>query len=377
MEDQYHQDGRCAPIMEVARHRIGIDGKGITTLVAFQGCGLRCRYCLNPECFQPESDFKQYTPKELYEELEADDVYFRATGGGVTFGGGEPCLRSKFIAEFKEICDPAWKICVESSLNVDPWHIDGLAPIVDEWLVDLKAGNPDAYKGYTGADKDLAVENLKKLPRNRVTLRIPTIPGYVDEAAAHETRLKYRVLGYEVETLEYTTDPMSKKPPREDVIYGKVVCHALTKVRKELSETYGIPLLERPCTDKGACPGTCPICEYESALLRQELGRKGVSDYSVSTELRKDIDSGSIVDATTRIRMKLRYCLINGPQPIRLSRESEYDPNCDTIDIPRSPGLVGSREEYEDFIKRKRDTLRQTGGIIHFRPTKGDDNTGD
>lgn len=375
MEDQYPQDELHAPIMEVARHRIGIDGKGITTLVAFQGCGLRCRYCLNPECFQPESDFKQYTPKELYEELEADDVYFRATGGGVTFGGGEPCLRSKFIAEFKEICDPAWKICVESSLNVDPWHIDELAPIVDEWLVDLKAGNPDAYKGYTGADKDLAVENLKKLPRNRVTLRIPTIPGYVDEAAAHETRLKYRVLGYEVETLEYTTDPMSKKPPREDAIYGKVVCHALTKVRKELSETYGIPLLERPCTDKGACPGTCPICEYESALLRQELGRKGVSDYSVSTELRKYIDSGSIIKLAAK-RAWLRARLTDPEFHIKLNSGNECVSDCDTIHVPKG-GQMGFHVEDKDFIKRKRDTLRHLGGRIHFRPTKGDDNTGD
>ena len=351
MEDRYPQDGLHAPIMEVARHRIGIDGKGITTLVAFQGCGLRCRYCLNPECFQPESDFKQYTPKELYEELEADDVYFRATGGGVTFGGGEPCLRSKFIAEFKGICDPAWKICVESSLNVDPWHIDELAPIVDEWLVDLKAGNPDAYKGYTGADKDLAVENLKKLPRNRVTLRIPTIPGYVDEAAAHETRLKYRVLGYEVETLEYTTDPMSKKPPREDVIYGKAVCHALTKVRKELSETYGIPLLERPCTDKGACPGTCPICEYESALLRQELGRKGVSNYSVSPELRKDIDSGYDVSAAALRRRELRAKLLDPDLVIHLNTGNESYSDCNAIHIPKSPGLVGYR--IEDYDREK------------------------
>ena len=39
-----------AEIIGIKRHCMGSDGHGITTLVAFHGCLLRCRYCLNPQC---------------------------------------------------------------------------------------------------------------------------------------------------------------------------------------------------------------------------------------------------------------------------------------------------------------------------------------
>ncbi|MDO4368569.1 MAG: hypothetical protein Q4C26_07745 [Bacteroidales bacterium] len=45
------------------------------------------------------------TPKELLGILMKDNLYFLATGGGVTFGGGEPLLRYEFITEFhNEFC---------------------------------------------------------------------------------------------------------------------------------------------------------------------------------------------------------------------------------------------------------------------------------
>ena len=37
-----------APLIGINRHRLATDGKGVTTLVAFSGCPLRCKYCLNP-----------------------------------------------------------------------------------------------------------------------------------------------------------------------------------------------------------------------------------------------------------------------------------------------------------------------------------------
>lgn len=40
-----------ARIIGIARHRLSTDGDGVTTLVAFHGCPLRCRHCLNPRSF--------------------------------------------------------------------------------------------------------------------------------------------------------------------------------------------------------------------------------------------------------------------------------------------------------------------------------------
>ena len=38
-----------APLIGISRLRMGTDGHGVTTLVAFHDCPLRCKYCLNPQ----------------------------------------------------------------------------------------------------------------------------------------------------------------------------------------------------------------------------------------------------------------------------------------------------------------------------------------
>ncbi len=45
---------KAVPLIGIARHRLTIDGEGVTTLVAFHGCPLRCKYCLNPTSLQPD-----------------------------------------------------------------------------------------------------------------------------------------------------------------------------------------------------------------------------------------------------------------------------------------------------------------------------------
>ena len=82
-------------LIGLSRHRIGVDGAGVTTLVAFHGCPLRCKYCLNPKALSLNGVWKRYIPEELYNHVKQDDLYFCATGGGVTFGGGEPLISCK------------------------------------------------------------------------------------------------------------------------------------------------------------------------------------------------------------------------------------------------------------------------------------------
>ena len=102
-----------AKIIGIARHRLSTDGDGVTTLVAFHACPLRCRYCLNPQSLGDSGRFREYSPKQLYAETRIDELYFIATNGGVTFGGGEPCLRPQFIREFRELCGPEWQLNLE------------------------------------------------------------------------------------------------------------------------------------------------------------------------------------------------------------------------------------------------------------------------
>ena len=107
-----------AKIIGIARHRLSTDGDGVTTLVAFHGCPLRCRYCLNPQSLGDGGRFREYSPEELYAETRIDELYFIATNGGVTFGGGESCLHADFIREFSELCGASWQLNLETSLNV-------------------------------------------------------------------------------------------------------------------------------------------------------------------------------------------------------------------------------------------------------------------
>src|SRR5574344_2221516 len=86
---------KTSALIGLSRHRIGVDGAGVTTLVAFHGCPLSCKYCLNPQALSPKRVWKRFTPEELFHKVKKDDLYFRATGGGVTFGGGEPLLSCK------------------------------------------------------------------------------------------------------------------------------------------------------------------------------------------------------------------------------------------------------------------------------------------
>lgn len=127
-----------APIIGVERHRIATDGKGITTLVAFHGCPLRCRYCLNPQCLADGASYPAMTPQELYENVSVDNLYFLATGGGVTFGGGEPLLYSEFIHDFCRIVPQEWNICIETSLNVARNHMERLLPHIAHWYIDSR-----------------------------------------------------------------------------------------------------------------------------------------------------------------------------------------------------------------------------------------------
>ena len=192
--------GHTAPLIAVARHRLTVDGKGVTTLVAFHGCTLRCRYCLNSQCLKPEGHWRTVTPDELLDEVMIDNLYFLATGGGVTFGGGEPAIRSEFIADFCCIAPSEWHITLETALNVDRSHLVRLLPHVHEYYIDIKDVNPDIYMRYTGQDNSRVLDNLKWLLQHdgmaeRIVVRVPHIPDFNTDEDVQRSRDYLTTLG--------------------------------------------------------------------------------------------------------------------------------------------------------------------------------------
>ena len=181
-----------AAIFAIDRLRMGTDGPGITTLVAFMGCPLRCKYCINAQCHEPiyEADGKtlrpgimMLTPQQLYDKVKIDNIYFQATGGGICFGGGEPGLQAEFIEEFRKICGNKWQITIETSLCLDPGIVEWLDGSVDNWIIDFKTLHDDIFKKYTETNLGYLRFNLTLLRhiRGNVTIKVPEIPGYTTE----------------------------------------------------------------------------------------------------------------------------------------------------------------------------------------------------
>lgn len=187
-------------IIGVARHRLSTDGDGVTTLVAFHGCPLRCRYCLNPQSLGDGCRFREYSPQSLYDEVRIDELYFLATNGGVTFGGGEPCLRPDFIREFRGLCGTAWQINLETSLNAPTANIEGLLPVVNTLIIDIKDINSDIYRNYTGLSNDLVLDNLRLIAesghQSDCIIRLPLIPNYNTDADREASRKALEALGF-------------------------------------------------------------------------------------------------------------------------------------------------------------------------------------
>lgn len=181
----------AVPFIGVSRHRIGVDGNGVTTLAAFHGCPLRCRYCLNPACTGPTDRLFRYTPESLYEKVRIDNLYFLATGGGICFGGGEPLLRIDFLEQFRALCGTAWRLTAETSLAVPRATVARAAAIFDDFIVDIKDSNPDIYKHYTGRSNRQSLGNLrwllKKKGADNIIVRVPLIPEYNSDADRDRT----------------------------------------------------------------------------------------------------------------------------------------------------------------------------------------------
>lgn len=189
-----------APIIGIVRHSINVDGEGVCTLVAFHTCTLQCKYCLNSQSLTKVENCEVVTPSQLYERVKIDDLYFQASNGGITFGGGEPLLRPDFIREFKRICPPNWKICVETALNIPQENIKILMPVVDNYFIDIKDIDETTYKNYTGKSNKRVVDNLKFLSeqklQDKIIIRVPLIPNFNTEKDLDKSEKYLKDLGY-------------------------------------------------------------------------------------------------------------------------------------------------------------------------------------
>jgi pyruvate formate lyase activating enzyme len=205
------------PMAFCDRLRMATDGAGVTALVGAYGCPLQCKLCINPQTWHERKDgkppFERVTVAELVDRVKIDSLYYLATGGGVTFGGGEPLLHTDFITAFRGVCHPDWRVYAESCLNIPEDNLRAAARVVDHFFVDIKDMDPAIYKAYTGQDNALVKSNLALLlslvGAERITVRVPHIPGFNTDADVETSAAELRAMG--AQQLDVFSYKMPKK----------------------------------------------------------------------------------------------------------------------------------------------------------------------
>lgn len=201
-------------VISINKHRMKTDGNGVTTLVALLGCPLRCRYCINKNVLT-EGNYRTFTVDSLIEEVMSDYCYYVATRGGVTFGGGESLLWSEKILEFREKLKEDVSVNVETSMNLNLTETEENREIftrlledITEFIIDIKAFNPEIYKAYTGRNNINVLRNLEYIAENgyqdKCHLRVPIIPNFKTPEEAEKDREKLLEMGFrDIEIFEY------------------------------------------------------------------------------------------------------------------------------------------------------------------------------
>jgi pyruvate formate lyase activating enzyme len=224
------------------------DGNGFRTTVFFQGCGLKCKWCQNPELQNMEpvmmynaslctgcnacveacknqalsrsNDKIVFHEKECNQCLQCEDecyylsrtfsshkmsveaVYrevikdkpFYMDGGGITLSGGEPLIYDEFcMSLIKRLQDDNISVIIETAGFVI-WNVFiKLAPYVDIFFYDLKLIDAEKRMEWLGTNNDCMLENLQKLAKihSRIVIRIPLIPGVNDTEAEFESMIQF------------------------------------------------------------------------------------------------------------------------------------------------------------------------------------------
>jgi pyruvate formate lyase activating enzyme len=251
----------CGTVSDIQAYAVH-DGPGIRTLVFLKGCPLACDWCCNPETQGFGSDLRyeawrclrclgcvgacpsraieeafgvprvrrdacatcasfacvdacaggalakvgrEMTAEAVVAEVARDADFFRNSGGGVTFSGGEPFAQPEFLLAMLELLrDRGIPAAVETCGHARPEDLAASEPLVDAFLFDLKLMDPARHAALTGRDNALILSNLRWLASRapgKVVIRHAIIPGLNDDPATHAA-LADLMLELEVRRLE-------------------------------------------------------------------------------------------------------------------------------------------------------------------------------
>lgn len=207
------------------------DGRGVRTTIFLAGCSLRCQWCANPETWTKQPKLAYYRHKckscqsclsactqqtdprqsgmpcsrlkscgacvaacparaltlactetsvdDIYQQIQRDELFFRYSGGGVTFSGGEPFLQHQFLRAIMHRCEPLGVSFWAETCGYFNWPaVRDLMPRFEHIFFDLKHMDSAIHERFTGLGNEHILQNVRNIYQSGVpvTIRIPFIP---------------------------------------------------------------------------------------------------------------------------------------------------------------------------------------------------------
>lgn len=157
------------------------DGPGIRTVFFLNGCGLRCKFCHNPEMQNPAPANTE--PEAIVKKALRSKPYYDSSGGGVTFSGGEPLLQPFFLRETCKLLKQHQIHIALDTAGIGLGGYDEILQYIDLVLLDIKHITPDGYIDVTQRDRlNRFFEFADALNRSKkpVWIRQVVVPGIHD-----------------------------------------------------------------------------------------------------------------------------------------------------------------------------------------------------
>lgn len=165
-----------------------VDGPGIRTVLFFQGCKLRCRYCHNPDTWNMQGG-KEMCVDEAMQMLRRYKPYY-GTQGGITCSGGEPLLQIDFLTELFRACkQEGISTCLDTAGYGNGMY-DTLLQYTDLILLDIKHYDATAYHNLTGGEISVPETFIRAVEKAGIPLWIRhVVVPHLTDSVAHIRKL--------------------------------------------------------------------------------------------------------------------------------------------------------------------------------------------
>ena len=161
-----------------------VDGPGLRTVVFFQGCPMRCKYCHNPDTWQTAQG-EIFDVPTLAARLVRGNRNFGTTGGD-TLTGGEPLMQAQFALELtRALHTQGVHVALDTSGCIVTDAARQLLDEVDLVILDIKHAQPKGFCDISGHSMEPLLTNLDRLrlTQRPILLRQVIVPGLTDDPA--------------------------------------------------------------------------------------------------------------------------------------------------------------------------------------------------